>query len=164
MRQEPFEQQLDPALEAALDDGDEGLAGGLEGEALDELAALAEAEATAADAEQAAQAEELAAARLQVDAERAQTRAAVARYREGVLAAEPELPPELVSGETLQEVDGSLDSARRAVAQIRERLTVEEQSGSGFPAGAPARGGPTTAGMTAAEKIVAGLEQRAHAS
>jgi len=157
--QEPFEQQLDSELKAALDGDEEALAG----ETLDELAALAEAEATAADAEQAAQAEELAAARLQVDAERAQTRAAVARYREAVLAADPDLPPELVAGKTLEEVDGSLDAARRAVAQIRERLTVEEQSGGGFPAGAPARSGPTTAGMTTAEKITAGLEQRARA-
>jgi hypothetical protein len=123
------------------------------------LAALAKAEAT--DAEQAAQAEELAAARLQLDAERAQTRAAVGRYRDAVLAAEPELPPELVAGETLDEVDGSLDAARRAVAQIRERLTVEEQASGGFFAGAPARSGPTSAGMWTAEKIVAGLEERA---
>lgn len=156
MTQEPFEQQLDPELEAALGGESEEL----EGETIEELAALAEAEATAADAEQAAQAEELAVARRLLDAERAQTRAAVARYREAVLAAEPDLPPELVSGETLEELDGSLDAARRAVAQIRERISGEDGTGGGFPAGAPARSAATTAGMTATEKIVAGLEQR----
>ena len=113
MTQEPFEEQLDPELEAALGGENEEL----EGETIEELAALAEAEATAADAEQAAQAEELAVARRLLDAERAQTRAAVARYREAVLAAEPDLPPELVAGETLEELDGSLDAARRAVAR-----------------------------------------------
>ncbi len=158
MTEDRPEQQLDPELEAELEDG----LAGLEGEELEELAALAEAEATAADAEQAAQAEELASARQQIDAERTQTRAAVARYREAVLAAEPDLPPELVAGETLDEVDGSLEAARRAVAQIRERISVEDEASSGFPAGAPARSGATTAGMTTAEKIATGLEQRAH--
>jgi hypothetical protein len=68
-----------------------------------------------------------------------------------------------VAGETLDEVDGSLDAARRGVAQIRERLTGEKQTSSGFPAGAPARSGRTTAGMSTAKKIVAGLEERARA-
>ncbi len=53
--------------------------------------------------------------------------AAVARYRDAALAAEPELPPDLVTGETLEEVDASLAAARRAVAQIRERLATESQ-------------------------------------
>lgn len=170
-------EELDPELEAALaeeaggpDDlagRDGGVTGDLPEGTLDELSALAEAEATAADAEQAAQAEELAATQRALDAERTRTRSAVARYRDAVLAAEPDLPPELVSGETLEELDASLDAARRAVAQIRERISVEEEPGGpsgGFPVGAPARTGPTTAGMTAAEKIAVGLEQRAHAS
>ncbi|HJM88411.1 MAG TPA: hypothetical protein QF624_02145 [Dehalococcoidia bacterium] len=155
-----LDEQLDPELEAVLDDdfSEEPQ------QTLDELAALAEAEATAADAEVAAQAEDLATARRELDVERAQARAAVERYREAVLAAEPELPPELVSGETLSEVDASLDAARRAVAQVRERMGVESETRAGFPVWAPARSGVSTAGMSAAEKIAAGLEQRTAAS
>ena len=108
-------------------------------ETIEELAAIAEAEATTAEAEQAAEAEQLAAVERELATERAQTRAAVARCREAVLAAEPELPPELVSGETLEELEGSLESARRAVAQIRERLSVQSEGERGFPVGAPAR-------------------------
>lgn len=174
MLEDHLDDELDPELELALSeeagaliDGGGDVTGDLPAAALDELAALAEAEATAADAEQAAQAEELAAAQRVLETERARTRSAVARYRDAVLAAEPDLPPELVTGETLEELDASLDAARWAVAQIRERIGVGDEpgeAGSGFPVGAPARSGPTTAGMTAAEKIAAGLEQRAHAS
>jgi hypothetical protein len=136
-------------------DGDEPSA-----EALAELQALTEAEAeTTSAAEQA-----LEATRRELEEERRLALAAVARYRDAALAAEPDLPPELVSGETLEEVDTSLAAARRTVAQIRQRLAEESESaqsfGRGFPAGAPARLGSSTEGMSAAEKIAQGLEQR----
>ncbi|MEZ4501741.1 MAG: hypothetical protein R3C39_03880 [Dehalococcoidia bacterium] len=128
-------------------------------ETLDELAAVTEAEASALDE-----------ARTGLEAERAQTRAALGRYRAAVLAAEPELPPDLVVGETLEELEASLTAARAAVAGVRARLEAESEavkSGEepvrerGFPAGAPARGAASTVGMSAAEKIRTGLEQRA---
>ena len=96
-------------------DGDD-----LMGEALDEFAALAEAEATAAEAE-------------------------------------------LVGGETLEEVERSLEAARRAVAQIRERRSAEGEAGGGFPVGAPARGGLSVVAISASYKIALGLEQRERA-
>ena len=68
-----LDQQLDPELEAVLDDDFSDAPE----QTLDELAALAEAEATAADAEVASQAEDLATARRELDVERAQSRAAV---------------------------------------------------------------------------------------
>ena len=105
---------------------------GLPGEALDELAAMAEADVGA-------QADELVTARREVEAQRRETRAVVDRYRDAVLAAEPELPPELVQGETLEELESSLNGARAAVAQTRDRLTADE-GGGGFPVGAPAPG------------------------
>ena len=146
--------QGEAGLDAAVEpdqpvdgDGDE-----MSEETVEELAAMAEAE-------------QLAVAQRELATERAQTRAAVARYREAVLAAEPELPPELVSGETLEELEGSLESARRAVAQIRERLSVESEGERGFPVGAPARGAaPVASSMTPAEKIAYGLEQRVQTS
>ncbi len=130
------------------DDGRE-----LPGETLDELAAVAEADVGA-------QADELATARRELDVQRRETRAAVERYREAGLAAEPDRPPELVHGETLEELESSLSGARAAVAQIRDRLTADEEGG-GFPVGAPARAGSSAAVMTAEEKIKFGLEQQA---
>jgi len=124
-------------------------------ETLDELAAVSEAETSDLDG-----------ARARLEAERAQTRAALERYRAAVLAAEPGLPPDLVQGETLEELETSLAAARAAVAEVRARLEAESEASEpvrerGFPAGAPARGGSPTLGMSSAEKIRYGLEQRA---
>ena len=126
-------------------------------EALAELAALAEAD-RAVDIEVAG---ELAGARRALDEQRALTAAAVARYREAMLRAEPDLPPELVSGDSIDAVDASLAAARRTVAQIRSRLAAEAEPPRGFPTGSPARGEPSADGLSAAEKIAYGLQQRA---
>lgn len=165
---EEFEASADPPLEAGVDDdGDE-----LSAEALAELEALATAESEAA-AEAAARAEaeserrvtdeaRLSELRSELELERAGRRVAVERYRAAALAAEPTLPPELVSGESVEELEASLDAARRAVAQIRERLAAEDvESARGFPVGSPARRGPGTADMTASEKIAYGLGEQA---
>lgn len=129
-------------------------------EALAELAAVTESEAEDASAVEAA----LEATRRELEEQRRLALAAVARYREAALAAEPELPPELVTGATIEEVDASLAAARRTVAQIRERLAEESETAQsfarGFPMGAPARLGPSAEGLSAAEKIARGLEQR----
>lgn len=127
--------------------------------ALAELQAIAEAEA------QAVTFADLEATRRELEEQRRLASAAVARYRDAALAAEPELPPDLVTGDTIEAVDASLAAARRAVAQIRERLAAESEAAAsfarGFPAGAPARLDASTEGMSAAEKIARGLEQRA---
>lgn len=132
-------------------------------EALAELAAI---EGEEPDGDAAGEdSEELARLRSDLDAEREARRAAVARYREAVLTAEPSLPPELVAGESLAEVEASVEAARRAVAQIRERLAAEadEEAARGFPVGAPGRLEPSVEGMSAAEKIALGLERRSGA-
>ncbi|MEZ4553738.1 MAG: hypothetical protein AB7L91_03105 [Dehalococcoidia bacterium] len=135
------------------DDGEEPSA-----EALAELAAVSEAEAASASSIESALEE----TRRELEEQRRLALTAVARYREAALAAEPELPPELVGGETVEAVDASLAAARRTVASIRQRLAEEaEPSTRGFPAGAPARLGVGSEGLTAAEKIARGLEQRA---
>ena len=104
-----------------------------------ELAAVAEAEAD----ELPALRTELQEARDALEAERAARSATVARYRDALLAAEPALPPELIQGDDLETLDASIEAARRAVAQIRERLSEEATEGSalGFPAGAPRSAG-----------------------
>ena len=116
----------------------------------------------AVEAELAGMRSELEGARAALEAERAAHRAAVARYREALLAADATLPPELVAGDDLDAGAASVEAARRAVAQIRERLAREtgEAATRGFPTGAPARGGPNVEAMTPGEKIALGLEQR----
>jgi hypothetical protein len=127
------------------DEGDE-----LPPDALDEFAAVTDAEE-----------DTLATARAAIEEERERTRSVLERYRAAMLAAEPALPPELVQGETLEELDASVAAARAAVGEIRARLASEGASAErGFPVGAPARGGPTTAGLSSSEKIRRGLEER----
>lgn len=139
---------------------------GLTADDFDELAAVAEAEAEA-EAAMAAERSEVDTLRRALTEQRQTARAAVERYRAAALAAEPALPPELVQGETLAEVEASLESARRAVAQVRERLAEEARAQAdrrdvrGFPVGAPERSGTAEAGLTAMEKIARGLGERA---
>src|SRR4029079_6965463 len=104
----------------------------------------------------------LTAAQAAIAEERERTRAVLERYRAAVLAADPSLPGELVQGATLEELDASLATARAAVGQIRDRLAWEGAGAAdrGFPVGAPARNGPTTAGLSSSEKIRRGLEER----
>jgi hypothetical protein len=158
MAERDFEHAADEGIDEPFDDDGSAIDGpfaGDEGEdlppdALDELAAVTDAETDALDA-----------ARAALDDERERTRAVLARYREALLAAEPDLPPDLVRGESLEELDASMAAARSAVAEIRERLTSDGASAErGFPVGAPARTGPTTAGLSASEKIRRGLAER----
>jgi hypothetical protein len=131
-----------------------------------ELAVTAEAERELTDERAAGLEAALAASQRELEAERRLTRSAVDRYRHAALAAEPELPPELVRGETLEEIEESIAEARATVAQIRERIGATAEAGGagrGFPVGAPARSGAGTASMSSAEKIAYGLEQRAAA-
>ena len=138
---------------------DEGFAEGDEGadpsaEALAELAAVLEAEASDAELMEG----ELAAAHQALEAERAAMRAAVERYRGALLAASPEVPAELVTGATLDEVDASFVAARETVARIRSEVALSFER-EGFPVGAPAReDGSGIEGMSAAEKIAYGLQ------
>ncbi len=90
------------------DEGDD-----LPDEALAELAAIEDDE-PADEAAGAQTSEELSRLRADLDAERAAHRAAVARYREAVLAAEPALPPELVTGDSLADVDAPVAADSRA--------------------------------------------------
>jgi multidrug resistance efflux pump len=98
---------------------------------------------------------------LRARLEKAEGRArdASSRYRDMLLQAEPDLPVDLVTGDTIAEIDGSVQQARATVARIRQRL--EEQAPTlRVPPGAPARAGPDLSSLSAAEKIRLGLQDR----
>src|SRR4051794_29556902 len=94
--------------------------------------------------------------RQALDATVAEARAAANRYREVLMTSEPDLPAELVFGETVSEVDEAALRARHTVAQVRQHLETQAQA-LRVPTGAPARGVPDTSAMTPAEKIRLGL-------
>jgi hypothetical protein len=94
----------------------------------------------------------------EVEALRGQLREAVLRYREARLAASPHVPPELVSGESIEEVDERFREAERIVSQLRRRLEEEAQSRP-FPLGAPPRRPPDLSALSPLEKIRRGLRR-----
>jgi hypothetical protein len=87
-------------------------------------------------------------------------RAAAARYREIVVRSEPSLPPDLISGDTIDAVDASVTAAREIAGRVRSHIEAQAQAAR-VPAGAPQRSGPDLSAMTPDQKIKYGLAQRA---
>jgi len=77
----------------------------------------------------------------------------IERYRAALLASEPTIPAELVTGDTAEAIEESFNGARVLVSRIREELASE--AARPVPAGAPGR--TRTAPKTAFEKIREGL-------
>ena len=86
------------------------------------------------------------------ESERAQLLAAL---RDSLLASEPEIAPELVTGETLTEMRASFEAARATVQRVRE--SVRKESATAVSAGSPGRWQAPPA--SALEKIRRGLER-----
>ena len=85
---------------------------------------------------------------------------ATARYREALLAAAPDVPEELVGGESPEEVENSLAGARQMVERVRGQIEAQI-AGERVPSGAPVRVGQEFSGMSSREKIAYALTQRA---
>lgn len=85
---------------------------------------------------------------------------AVSKYRLAVLAAAPGVPEELVTGETVDEIDASLEAARGIVSRIRQDLEAEVAARS-IPAGAPPRGSHDASALSPGEKIAHALARQA---
>ncbi len=93
----------------------------------------------------------------------------VSRYRLALLDAAPEIPGDLVSGSSAEELETSLAKAKEVVDQVRTRLlegmesaneNTEQQSAHGIPAGAPPRAlNDASTDLTTRDKIALGLER-----
>jgi DNA repair exonuclease SbcCD ATPase subunit len=133
---------------------------------LDELNAQIREQVSAAQADLVARQEELEALNGQLSAVQAENQdlharlqAAAGKYRQVLLAAAPEVPEELVTGESIEELEGSIEQARQTVLQVRERLESQAQAGR-VPTGSPPRAAPDFSALTSAEKIRIGLSQK----
>ena len=84
---------------------------------------------------------------------------AVGAYRSQVLKANPLVPPEMVLGNTIADIDQATEKATAMVAKIKEGVTKEIQQTT-VPAGAPGRTPPDTSTMTTREKITHGVTAR----
>ncbi len=120
--------------------------------------AQAREERASAQNEATSREDELAAARRQHEALRGQVQSSAQRYRELALQHSPELPADLVVGDTVEEIEAALQQARETVARVRGHLEQQAQAGR-VPVGAPPRGAPDVSGLSAEEKIRMGLQQ-----
>jgi len=77
-------------------------------------------------------------------------------YRDCLIRLNPELPAELVGGDTLEAVNESLSRARTLVSKVKQSLEAE-RAASHVPAGAPARAEADYAGLSSREKIQMGI-------
>jgi len=85
---------------------------------------------------------------------------AVTKYRAAVLASESGIPQDLVKGESLDEIDASLELARGIISKVRQQLEVEAESNK-VPAGAPPRMPQDLSALSPAEKIAYALSRQA---
>lgn len=105
----------------------------------------------------AARNEEIASLRTQAETLGSAVRDSAARYRALILEREPELPVDLVGGDSIEEVDQAVERARETVAKVRGHLESQAQSNR-VPAGAPVRPAEDLATLSAGEKIARGIE------
>jgi uncharacterized coiled-coil protein SlyX len=154
-----FRERFAAFVAAAARQQDE--AGDLARVAADLRAALAgeQARAEAAEAQAARQEEAIAALHEQ-------HALAVAAYRQALLDGDASIPPVMVEGETVEEVNAAVARARAVVEYVRgqvERGADGERVAPGsaaprVPAGAFGRAPLDTTGMSAAEKLAYGAE------
>ncbi len=81
---------------------------------------------------------------------------ATGRFREALLAQEAEVPAELVSGETVEEIEASLASGKALVERVKRQLESSVSS-ERIPAGSPARSVPDLSALSPREKIAYAL-------
>lgn len=77
---------------------------------------------------------------------------AVSAYKTIVAQANPSVPVELITGDTIEAINQSLESANTIVTKVREAVK-EEISSASIPAGAPARTPPDLSALSPREKI-----------
>ena len=77
---------------------------------------------------------------------------AVASYKTVVVQANPEVLEELISGDTIEAINKSLNQAKALVSKVRQGLEAEISLAK-VPAGAPERTSPDFSGLSPREKI-----------
>jgi chromosome segregation ATPase len=78
--------------------------------------------------------------------------AAVAGYRDLAVRSNPDVMEDLITGESVGEIDESLERARDLIERVKQGLQ-NEASLTRVPAGAPERRGPDLSGLSPREKI-----------
>jgi len=83
---------------------------------------------------------------------------AVSKYLDAVRLANPAIPRDIITGDTIEEIDASLAKATTIAESVKANLEAQAKEAR-VPAGAPPRGEISLEGLTPREKIAAGIEQ-----
>lgn len=142
------------AIEAPVVDAEPAVGTQEEQPAEPPAASTAELEAALADLRTALEGRE-----TELQAVQRQLASATARYREALLAAAPDVPEEMVTGATPEEVEASLIRARQVVERIRSHIE-SQMAEQRVPTGAPIRSGADLSTLSPQDKIAYGLAQR----
>ena len=84
---------------------------------------------------------------------------AVAKYLTIVKTLNPTIPQDIIAGETIAEIDASIEKGKALVASVKQYLESEAAAAK-VPAGAPPRGAISLEGMSPKEKIAYGIQQK----
>ncbi len=132
------EQEARSAAEAALAEKD---------------ARIAELESAISEAKQASEA--AAAEHVQLRESRDQ---AVSKYLNMAKALNPAVPEGIIAGETIDEIDASVEKGQAIVEAVKAAMEAEAKE-TKVPAGAPTRGSINLEGLSPREKIALGVQQ-----
>ena len=116
-----------------------------------------EADVTARDTELLAAKEEVGRSAAVITELQEQSKVALAKYREAIVQANPDVPEALISGDSFQSLSDSVEKGKIVVDAVSDKLKAAAAAGT-VPAGAPERGEITLNGLSAREKISAGIK------
>ncbi len=84
---------------------------------------------------------------------------AVSKYLDAVKAANPTIPGDVITGDTIEDIDASVQKAQSIAESVKANLEAQAKEAK-VPAGAPPRGEISLEGLTPREKIAAGIQQK----
>jgi hypothetical protein len=82
----------------------------------------------------------------------------VISYRILITQANPDVLPEMLTGETIADLDSSLGKARELIGKIKTGLESQTKAAR-VPAGAPQRGAPDLSSLSSRDKIRIGMDK-----
>jgi len=85
--------------------------------------------------------------------------ATVGKYREALVAAHPDIPQDLIQGDSVSQLFASVEKGRATVDAVRQSLEAEAAA-TRVPAGAPTRGAIPTEGMSPRDKIAYAIQKK----
>jgi chromosome segregation ATPase len=83
---------------------------------------------------------------------------AVAKYLNMAKALNPAVPQDIIAGETIEEIDQSIEKGKAIVEAVKATM-ASETAATKVPAGAPTRGGISLEGLSPRDKIAYAIQQ-----